>query len=593
MARRHGPASSGLVVSVRTVLIALIVITLAAIALMSGSRRRGSVTQQRFALRADGTDATKGLLDLSDKLRHVDSRIASLHNQHEQQHSSHSAAADSTHAPSKRESKRSLRGKPALNISARGADVADDHANLVVKRRSTHVTASPPPRRRPSPPGPKLKLALLTTLKPCDVDAVFDAQLAAVASWIALPLDPPPTVYLVDTEAGDDTHKTRQTCSQLIAKMLPRVKAIRSASIESTHGTVLLGPALALLADLESTADVVGLINGDILLHPHTARALQTAKATFSRFFIVGRRAGVDLRSDSVREEVMPKVVKARKGWTASPPPLDAEQTTDDMGPPSTHDDATTDSDPFGAAEWFSHEVFKRAIGDRIDAEDYFLYTRGFFDALSYPIPSFHIGRPAFDNWLVHTAIHTLQPVIDGTGAIPAYHQMHNYAHLKPHAANDGAPHTDAVDTKSWSYWGGKDQQENYDLALARGGWRHGLFDFALLHFVGSEPAENPAAEEEDGPNARQQAATKLQISAAVNSGDCLTGAPKAYESCLAVTLKPGWKPLGNDDFKTDRDIVTLASLEDYYRMLGKYVLKARHRRWNELAHAAGNPYLA
>lgn len=57
---------------------------------------------------------------------------------------------------------------------------------------------------------------------------------------------------------------------------------------------------------------------------------------------------------------------------------------------------------------------------------DYFVFPRGLFK----DIPSFAIGRTAWDNWLVYRA-HTLgATVIDATQVIMAVHQDHGYAHI-------------------------------------------------------------------------------------------------------------------------------------------------------------------
>lgn len=56
---------------------------------------------------------------------------------------------------------------------------------------------------------------------------------------------------------------------------------------------------------------------------------------------------------------------------------------------------------------------------------DYFVFPRGQYD----DIPSFAIGRPAWDNWMVYQARSRKFAVIDATKAITAVHQNHDYAH--------------------------------------------------------------------------------------------------------------------------------------------------------------------
>ena len=56
---------------------------------------------------------------------------------------------------------------------------------------------------------------------------------------------------------------------------------------------------------------------------------------------------------------------------------------------------------------------------------DYFVFPRGFYQN----IPSFAIGRPIWDNWLIYKARFLNTPVIDATGLITAVHQNHSYSH--------------------------------------------------------------------------------------------------------------------------------------------------------------------
>lgn len=57
---------------------------------------------------------------------------------------------------------------------------------------------------------------------------------------------------------------------------------------------------------------------------------------------------------------------------------------------------------------------------------DYFIFPRGQY----HDIPPFAIGRPGWDNWMIHQACSLQTPVIDATKVITAFHQSHNYSHL-------------------------------------------------------------------------------------------------------------------------------------------------------------------
>lgn len=58
-----------------------------------------------------------------------------------------------------------------------------------------------------------------------------------------------------------------------------------------------------------------------------------------------------------------------------------------------------------------------------LSAADYFIYRKGTLG----DIPPFHIGRTAYDNWLIWAAIDRGLTVIDATAAITAVHQRHSY----------------------------------------------------------------------------------------------------------------------------------------------------------------------
>jgi hypothetical protein len=63
-----------------------------------------------------------------------------------------------------------------------------------------------------------------------------------------------------------------------------------------------------------------------------------------------------------------------------------------------------------------------------ISGLDYFVFPRGMYRA----IPSFAVGRPGWDNWMVYKARSLKVPVIDATKAITTVHQNHDYAyHVK------------------------------------------------------------------------------------------------------------------------------------------------------------------
>ena len=81
---------------------------------------------------------------------------------------------------------------------------------------------------------------------------------------------------------------------------------------------------------------------------------------------------------------------------------------------------------------------------------DYFIFPRPLFEN----IPSFAVGRPAWDNWMVYEARRRQIPVIDATDAILAVHQNHDYSHTSEGRAGGKA-----------AVWRGVEAQRNRDLS--------------------------------------------------------------------------------------------------------------------------------
>lgn len=57
---------------------------------------------------------------------------------------------------------------------------------------------------------------------------------------------------------------------------------------------------------------------------------------------------------------------------------------------------------------------------------DYFVYKKNTIGVM----PPFVVGRPGWDNWLIHHARVSKIPVIDGSEAITVVHQNHDYSHV-------------------------------------------------------------------------------------------------------------------------------------------------------------------
>jgi hypothetical protein len=84
----------------------------------------------------------------------------------------------------------------------------------------------------------------------------------------------------------------------------------------------------------------------------------------------------------------------------------------------------------FRSAAW-EQELSVRvgAQGELHDASgiDYFVFRK---DEKLCSLPPFAVGRPGWDNWFIYHARRIGVPVIDGTAAITAIHQNHDYRHV-------------------------------------------------------------------------------------------------------------------------------------------------------------------
>lgn len=361
--------------------------------------------------------------------------------------------------------------------------------------------------------GASLRIAIFTTFKSCSEPSIRYAQMDAVSSWVSLPTHPAPVVLLMGGDAE---------CSRWVADAVNQahdealgppsdgskvVRVVEDAKTGASGNTVLLGPAMERLAQEVPNADLYGLINADILLDPLSSIALHRIAGHFSEYFVVGHRFAVNIP------------LERRASYRMFPQSGNVVAAADGEQAAATSDDSLNFFTP--GWSYRGDPIFARASPDRVDAEDFFFWSRGFFDnattddrsssKVSHPakpsavsIPSFHIGRPAYDNWLVHHAIHTWKPTIDASELLVAYHQTHGYHHLVEADASklkkeNGDQHMEAQQQqqdgqrkdKAATYWGGVEQRENYNLGLSTGGWQHGSMDMIPLAFEPSGCSEN------------------------------------------------------------------------------------------------------
>jgi hypothetical protein len=79
---------------------------------------------------------------------------------------------------------------------------------------------------------------------------------------------------------------------------------------------------------------------------------------------------------------------------------------------------------------------------------DYFVFPRG----TDFGLPSFAVGRPGWDNWMMGRALEMKIPLIDMTDSVTVIHQNHDYGHVRAQRGSD---------------WEGPEAERNRRL----GGW--------------------------------------------------------------------------------------------------------------------------
>ena len=427
-----------------------------------------------------------------------------------------------------RESRESGR-RPNLSVNRTHETLWKSMPDSARESSSSPSSSSPIGTRRADQ---EQQLVIFSTLKPCPAnDEIRYAQLDAVTTWLSLLTRP--TVALLGSGGSGECASWIRTALLLSQKtkdedVETRVVLIPEAR-QGPHGTVLLGAAFRLVESRFPRATAFGFVNGDILLHPASSFAVAEVAGQFTNFFMIGHRmiVNIPLRlRQSFASRQQQQTSTSMGGSNTSIGQSDEEQSSSGLSFRSTF-------------QWASHPIFIRSLQqqDRTDAEDLFFWSRGFFSKAKIQVPDFHIGRPAYDNWLVHAAIHSWMPVIDATDVLIAYHQQHNYDHLREKGESS---------EKQKSYWGGAEQEENYALGIDNGGWQHGLIDFAPLRF---------------GPQnfCREEVLLWSTIDGRddAKNHQLLAGRIQPSNFSCRVIIKGEWKPFSENSFSSNKkDIV-------------------------------------
>lgn len=193
---------------------------------------------------------------------------------------------------------------------------------------------------------------------------------------------------------GDD-EGAAEVARELNIQHIPQVQRNR-------YGTKYLASIFDQAQEL-ARHDLLCYLNCDIILTGDFLRAAQSVSARVQQFLMAGRRWDVDI-TESI-DFSMP-------GWQNSV--LEHAKTANRQRPP----------------QWI----------------DYFLFRKGFYHRV---IPSFVIGRPGWDNWLLWYALSSGARLIDASEVVCAVHQNHDYGY---HPEGEKG------------VWEGEEAQENYSL---------------------------------------------------------------------------------------------------------------------------------
>ena len=210
---------------------------------------------------------------------------------------------------------------------------------------------------------------IFSTLKPASNRHIATIQRNALVSWTLL--NPRPEIIIFGNEEGSE-----EICRELGLTQVVDVE-------RNEFGTPLVKDIFGQAQHLAKN-DILCYVNADIILTSSFNSALLHIQEWKRGFLVVGRRWDADIREC---------LNFAEPGWEAD---------------------------------------LKRLVGQmNILREpcwiDYFIFKKGIYDTM----PAFALGRSAWDNWLVWNALKRGASVIDGTEAIFAVHQRHNYSHIK------------------------------------------------------------------------------------------------------------------------------------------------------------------
>lgn len=211
-------------------------------------------------------------------------------------------------------------------------------------------------------------ITIFTIPKPFSGNAAT-TQKNAIRSWTLL--HPKCEIILFGDEDGTD-----KVAAEMNVRNIPEIA-------RNEFGTPLLSDAFE-QADRYSTRNVLCYVNCDIVLFNDFLEAIRQVVTRKQRFLMIGRRWDLDIDQAidfNLRWEEKLRYIVKERGRLHS----------------------------------------KHGI-------DYFVFSKGLF----VKIPSFAVGRPGWDNWMIYKARISGYNVIDSSRVVMAVHQNHDYCHV-PH----------------------------------------------------------------------------------------------------------------------------------------------------------------
>jgi hypothetical protein len=192
-------------------------------------------------------------------------------------------------------------------------------------------------------------------------------QRNAIRSWIQL--KPRPRLILFGNDEG-----TSEIAAELNLEHVPDVAT-------SEHGTPLVQDVFDQARKM-SDSPLLCYINSDIVLMSEFMKSITIASESKKEFLACGRRWNLDITEP----------LEFSDGWESR----------------------------------LRERVKSFGILEEAWAIDYFVFTPN----IGKGMPPFIIGRPAWDNWFLYSALNSGYPLINATESITVVHQNHDYRHV-------------------------------------------------------------------------------------------------------------------------------------------------------------------